>query len=119
MAVLGAGRMGAAIAGLWAASGSDVCITTSHRTDPSEALGRVGCDAVRWAASAGEAAQGASFVIEALPEVLKLKQDQLISTTGFTASPLDDEHVVTSYSRHRPCTRTARAARRRPFLQSA
>ena len=71
--------MGAAIAGLWAAGGSDVCITTSHRTDPSEALERVGCDAVRWAASAGEAAQGASFVIEALPEVLRLKQDQLSS----------------------------------------
>ena len=79
MAVLGAGRMGAAIAGLWAAAGSDVSITTSHRTDPKEALRRVGSDAVRWAASAGEAAQGASFVIEALPEVLKLKQDQLSS----------------------------------------
>jgi 3-hydroxybutyryl-CoA dehydrogenase len=69
--------MGAAIAGLWAAAGSDVCVTTSHRTVAGEALRRVDCDGVTWARSATDAADGASFVIEALPEVLDLKQHQL------------------------------------------
>jgi 3-hydroxybutyryl-CoA dehydrogenase len=80
--------MGAAIAGIWAAAGSDVCVTTSHRTDPGEALRRVGCEGVTWAGSAAEAADGASVVIEALPEVLKLKQHQLSVAQGVAPQAL-------------------------------
>lgn len=69
--------MGAVIARLWAAAGSDVCVTTSSRTSREEALRRIDGRGVTWVASVEDAARGASFVLESLPEDLELKRNQL------------------------------------------
>lgn len=84
VAVLGAGLMGADIAADYAAAGWDVRITTSAGTSASaaetrvRARGHLGEDsAVRWCAGPGEAAAGASIVVESLPEDLRMKQAHL------------------------------------------
>lgn len=84
--VLGAGRMGAALAAQYAQAGHDVVVTASSRTDAEHALARVRAAAadidpetlcLRWAASTEQACQGADVVVESLPEHLETKQDQL------------------------------------------
>jgi 3-hydroxybutyryl-CoA dehydrogenase len=77
VAVLGAGRMGAALAAEYARAGYSVCITTSERTPAERALARVGCKGVVWSPSSREAANGAGLVVEALPEVLEVKRHEL------------------------------------------
>jgi 3-hydroxybutyryl-CoA dehydrogenase len=77
VAVLGAGRMGAALAAEYAHAGYSVRITSSVRTPATTALARVGCDGVGWSPSTSEAASGADLVVEALPEVLECKRHEL------------------------------------------
>ena len=77
VAVLGMGRMGAALAGEYARAGHDVRVTSSERMPRDVALARVGSEGVSWSGSAGEAAAGAHLVVESLPEELELKQREL------------------------------------------
>ncbi len=84
VAVLGAGRMGAALAAQYAGAGHSVVVTTSARTDAEYALARVreaaggdGDFRLRWAAETEEACQGADVVVESLPEDLEFKREQL------------------------------------------
>ena len=83
VAVLGAGLMGSAIAAQYAGAGYQVRVTTSRSTSGDEAVDRVRrhldgspADVVACTAVA-EAALGASIVVESLPEVLQVKQEQL------------------------------------------
>lgn len=86
VAVLGAGRMGAAVAAQYGRAGHSVVITTSAGTSAEHALARVrdaGADGtagqwhLRWAAKTEEACQDADVVIESLPEDLEFKREQL------------------------------------------
>lgn len=83
VAVLGAGLMGSAIAAQYAAAGYHVRITTSTSTPAAEALDRVQRHLenarvdVAWCASVPEAAAEAAIVVESLPELLDVKQEQL------------------------------------------
>lgn len=83
VAVLGAGLMGSAIAAQYVTAGYRVRVTTSSSTSPAEAVRRVqrhldDADAdVEWCGSVAEAATEAAIVVESLPEVLEIKQEQL------------------------------------------
>jgi 3-hydroxybutyryl-CoA dehydrogenase len=83
IAVLGAGRMGSALAAEYAAAGHTVRITTSERTSSAEALQRVRLRndgnglRVSWHSTSAEAAEGVDVVVESLPEELALKRMQL------------------------------------------
>lgn len=84
-AVLGAGRMGAAIAAEYAAAGFDVRVTTSgdaipprltaalaETRIPESALNRI-----EWRAGTAAACAGSAIVVESLPEDLELKRREL------------------------------------------
>lgn len=86
VAVLGAGRMGAALAVQYAQGGHAVTVTTSVHTSAEQAAARIreaagGSDVaasrIRWAASTEEACRDADIVIESLPEHLTTKQEAL------------------------------------------
>jgi 3-hydroxybutyryl-CoA dehydrogenase len=91
VAVLGAGLMGSAIAAEYLAAGYQLRVTTSRSTSAAEAVERVRRHLdddrgdVRWCESVAEAASGASIVVESLPEVLEVKQQQLCAAQN--ASP--------------------------------
>lgn len=89
VAILGAGRMGSAIAAEYAAAGHAVRITTSPATSARAALDRVGehldqlgagatgAPDLDWCPSTAVAAAGTDLVVESLPELAALKAAEL------------------------------------------
>ena len=93
VAVLGAGRMGSAIAAEYAAAGHVVRITTSPATSARTALNRVaehlaqlspGAPDLDWCPSTAVAAAGADLVVESLPELAALKAAELAAAQEAT-----------------------------------
>lgn len=81
--VLGAGRMGAALAAQYATAGHRVRVTASPTSGAEEVHARVQaaavgpCPPVRWAPSTDAACSGADVVVECLPEDVEVKRAEL------------------------------------------
>lgn len=83
VAVLGAGRMGAALAAQYATAGHRVRVTASSASASRDVRARVqaaavgDCPAVSWSPSTDSACTGADVVVECLPEDVDVKHAEL------------------------------------------